>query len=80
MSDEIGTVESVKAVGDVGCPVGGIVQAVNELLLEKPGIVNTSPEDEGMTSIAYKYSRLHFQSILCVMQMYGILTSRQIFR
>ncbi|KAL5262370.1 hypothetical protein ACHWQZ_G007925 [Mnemiopsis leidyi] len=45
--DEIGTVESVKAVGDVGCPVGGIVQAVNELLLEKPGIVNSSPEDEG---------------------------------
>lgn len=50
MTDEIGTVESVKAVGDVGCPVGGIVQAVNELLLEKPGIVNSSPEDEGRTT------------------------------
>ncbi|XP_063694372.1 glycine cleavage system H protein-like [Bolinopsis microptera] len=45
--EEIGSVESVKAVGDVHCPVGGIVQAVNEQLLDKPGMINSSPEDEG---------------------------------
>ena len=68
MSDEIGTVESVKAVGDVGCPVGGIVQAVNEQLLEKPGIVNTSPEDEGMTitSIACNYTLGFISMEFCV--------------
>ena len=48
----------MKAVGDVGCPLGGIVQAVNEQLLDKPGIVNSSPEDEGRKHLGCLYSFL----------------------
>ncbi len=45
--DEIGTVESVKAVAEVYTPVGGTVTAVNETLLDEPERVNEDPHESG---------------------------------
>ena len=45
--ESFGSVESVKAASDVYAPVGGTVIAVNEVLEDEPGTINTSPEVEG---------------------------------
>jgi len=44
--EEMASVESVKAVGEIMAPVGGIVTAVNEKLDSEPGTINTHPESE----------------------------------
>lgn len=41
------TLESVKAVGEVYCPMDSEVLEVNEDLGSKPNLVNESPEDMG---------------------------------
>lgn len=43
----IGVVESVKAVSDIFAPMSGKVLAVNQLVIEKPEIVNLDPYGEG---------------------------------
>lgn len=43
----IGALESVKAVSDMNCPVGGSVTEVNEELLDSPEFINESPYGEG---------------------------------
>ena len=45
--EEIGTIESVKAVAEVYTPLGGVIVAVNENLQEKPESVNEAPHSEG---------------------------------
>ena len=45
--DEIGTIESVKAVAEVYAPIGGEVVAVNESLADAPEKVNDDPHGEG---------------------------------
>ena len=45
--DGCAVVESVKAASDVYAPVAGAVTAVNEALNAEPGLVNTSPYDDG---------------------------------
>lgn len=45
--DVMGTVESVKAVADLFCPVSGRVAAVNSPLNDSPEYVNEDPYDEG---------------------------------
>lgn len=45
--DVFGTVEAVKAVSDLYCPVGGEIVAVNEALHEDPGVVNGDPYGNG---------------------------------
>lgn len=42
-----GTIEAVKAVSELYCPVTGEVVAVNELLDQDPAAVNTDPYGEG---------------------------------
>ncbi|XP_077237130.1 glycine cleavage system H protein, mitochondrial-like [Tasmannia lanceolata] len=42
-----GAVESVKATSDVNSPVSGEVVEVNTKLSETPGLINSSPYDEG---------------------------------
>jgi glycine cleavage system H protein len=62
--DEIGTVESVKAVAEIMTPVGGEILAVNEALADAPEAVNSDahgggwmvklkidPEDEALGSL-----------------------------
>lgn len=46
-NDAMGTIESVKTVSDLYCPVGGRVTQVNEELLDAPQKVNEDPYGEG---------------------------------
>ena len=41
--ESFGTIESVKAVSDIYCPVGGTVAEVNTQLAEKPELLNQDP-------------------------------------
>ena len=45
--DEIGSIESVKAVAEVYTPVSGEIVEVNEILEEAPETVNKDPHGEG---------------------------------
>lgn len=45
--DVFGTVEAVKAVSDLYCPVGGEIVEVNDALQNDPGLVNSSPYGDG---------------------------------
>ncbi len=45
--ETFGTIEAVKAVSDLYCPVAGEIVAVNEALDDDPGLVNTDPYGEG---------------------------------
>lgn len=45
--DEIGTIESVKAVAEVYTPVAGEIVEVNETLQEDPELLNDDPHVEG---------------------------------
>ena len=44
--DEFGTVESVKAVSELYCPVDGEVVEVNTALVSKPETINKDPHGE----------------------------------
>ena len=45
--DELGSIESVKAVSELFAPVTGEVVEVNEALADKPQLVNTDPYGDG---------------------------------
>ncbi|MGZ4779918.1 MAG: glycine cleavage system protein GcvH [Thermoanaerobaculia bacterium] len=45
--DELGSIESVKAVSELFSPVSGEVVEINEKLAEKPELVNTDPYGDG---------------------------------
>lgn len=45
--DNAAVIESVKAAGDVKCPVAGTITAVNEALSDSPGLVNEDPTGNG---------------------------------
>ncbi len=45
--DEMGSIESVKAVSELFSPVSGEVVEVNEALVDKPELVNTDPYGDG---------------------------------
>ncbi len=46
-AEEIGTIESVKAVAEVFSPVAGEIVEVNEALEDKPELVNEGPHEGG---------------------------------
>ena len=45
--EELGVVESIKAVSDIYAPVSGTVTAVNEALFDQPELLNEDPFGEG---------------------------------
>ena len=45
--DELGSIESVKAVSELFSPVSGEVVEVNDKLSDKPELVNTDPYGDG---------------------------------
>jgi glycine cleavage system H protein len=45
--DELGTIESVKAVAEVYTPVAGEVLEANEAVVEDPELLNEDPHHEG---------------------------------
>jgi glycine cleavage system H protein len=46
-NDEIGTIESVKAVAEVYTPVAGEILEINEAVVEDPELLNEDPHVEG---------------------------------
>jgi glycine cleavage system H protein len=46
-NDEIGTIESVKAVAEVYTPVAGEVVDINEAVVDDPELLNDDPHGEG---------------------------------
>jgi glycine cleavage system H protein len=46
-ADELGSIESVKAVSELFSPVSGEVIEVNEALSDNPALVNTDPWGDG---------------------------------
>ena len=46
-AETFGTIEAVKAVSDLYCPVKGEVVAVNEVLDDDPSLVNSDPYGDG---------------------------------
>ncbi|HEU5210975.1 MAG TPA: glycine cleavage system protein GcvH [Longimicrobiales bacterium] len=46
-ADVFGTVEAVKAVSDLFCPISGEIVAVNEALADDPSVVNRDPYGAG---------------------------------
>lgn len=51
LGDGIAVVESVKAVSDVYAPIGGRVVAVNEQLLDEPGLINEACYDAWLVEL-----------------------------
>lgn len=45
--DEIGTIESVKAVAEVFTPIAGEIVEVNEALADDPELINEDPHVDG---------------------------------
>jgi glycine cleavage system H protein len=45
--DEIGTIESVKAVAEVYTPVAGEIIEINEAVVDDPELLNEDPQTEG---------------------------------
>ena len=45
--DSMGAVESVKSASDILTPMSGKIIEANDVLQEKPGTINKSPEGEG---------------------------------
>jgi glycine cleavage system H protein len=46
-NDEIGTIESVKAVAEIFTPVAGEIVEVNEAVVDDPELLNDDPHGEG---------------------------------
>jgi glycine cleavage system H protein len=46
-ADELGSIESVKAVSELFCPMSGEVVEINEALADNPALVNTDPWGDG---------------------------------
>ncbi|MCY4153189.1 MAG: glycine cleavage system protein GcvH [Aestuariivita sp.] len=45
--ESIAVIESVKAASDIEAPLDGEIVAVNEVLVDKPEVVNSDPTGEG---------------------------------
>ncbi len=45
--DEIGTIESVKAVAEVYTPVAGEIVEINDAVVDDPELLNEEPQSEG---------------------------------
>lgn len=55
--DEIGTIESVKAVAEVFTPIAGEIVEINEALADDPELVNEDPHVDGwLVKIRYSAS------------------------
>jgi len=46
-NDELGTIESVKAVAEVFSPVAGEIVEINEAVVDDPELLNDDPHGEG---------------------------------
>lgn len=49
--EPFGSVESAKTVSDLIAPLSGVVEEVNEAVMENPGLINEDPYGEGWVII-----------------------------
>jgi glycine cleavage system H protein len=63
-SDPFGTVESVKAVSELFSPFSGEVVEVNEVLLDKPELVNADPYGEGWMTVLRPSDQAELERLL----------------
>lgn len=49
-----GVVESVKAASDIYIPVSGVIEEVNEEVVDDPGLINTAPYDNWLVCVELK--------------------------
>ncbi len=54
-NDEVGTIESVKAVAEFYTPVAGEIVEINEIIVESPEMLNDDPHQDGWL-IRVRYS------------------------
>lgn len=47
VGDELGIVESIKAISDIYAPVSGEIEAVNEAVVDEPELINEDPYGDG---------------------------------
>ena len=47
LGDNVGVVESVKAVGEIYMPIAGTIEAINDRLADEPELVNAEPTAAG---------------------------------
>lgn len=45
--EQVAVIESVKAASDIYAPISGKITAANKALLDKPGMINHDPYNEG---------------------------------
>ncbi|HCU90732.1 MAG TPA: glycine cleavage system protein GcvH [Gammaproteobacteria bacterium] len=45
--DNVGVVESVKAVGEIYMPISGAIEVINDRLVDEPELVNSEPTTGG---------------------------------
>ncbi|MEB3816834.1 MAG: glycine cleavage system protein GcvH [Desulfurococcales archaeon] len=62
--DAVAVLESVKATADVYSPVDGVVDEVNERLLEEPELINRDPYGEGWIFTLKPSDRSQLDSLL----------------
>jgi glycine cleavage system H protein len=48
---ELGAVESIKAVSAIYSPLSGVVKETNQVLQDRPELVNTSPYEDGWVCV-----------------------------
>ena len=52
LGDLLGDVESVKSVSDIICPINGVVDKINDKLLETPDIINYDPYNSWLVEMS----------------------------
>ncbi len=62
--DEIGTIESVKAVAEVYTPVAGEVIETNDAVVDDPELINDDPHGEGWLVKIRFSSSLEFKELM----------------
>lgn len=58
--DDFGSLESVKAASDLFAPVSGEIVEINNNLLDNPGLINSSPLDEGVLQFIILLILFHY--------------------
>ncbi|MXZ81103.1 MAG: glycine cleavage system protein GcvH [Gammaproteobacteria bacterium] len=73
--EDVAVIESVKAAGEVKSPVGGVVEAVNEELDERPELINESAEEAGWVCRIRCTSNDDFDSLMDADQYRSLVDS-----
>lgn len=76
-TDEIGTIESVKAVAEVYTPVAGEVVEINEALVDDPELVNEDPHADGWLVKIKFSSAADLKSLMNAEQYAAFIASKE---